>query len=248
MIDLKLLNVCDHKITQSLDIEGMSPNYFSDLEYECNPNLTTIKIFNSNTATAIELFSLQGVGISNFYVDSSNQRIVFGRYDVNAGMNFPDPDSAHIPADKYICSYVARTATCPKCKGKKITNDVFIDNTGRISEISGVNKVRQQILKILTTTQGNNIYDSSFGSIANNLIGTKMDAFAAASLQFSLLDALNNLIQIQQANNLPDNETIHSISDINATQDSADPRKINIIITVMLKSFEQLSTSVSMQF
>jgi hypothetical protein len=245
MIDFALYNVCDHKVFEELDIEGISPNYYADLKYLCNPNTSLIKIFDANKATSEELFSMQGVGISNFYVDASNKKIIFGRYPIEAGTNFPDVNELHVPSDKYFCSYIAQKSECPKCNGSGTVKDIYIDRIGRIATISGKNKVSQQILKALMTLQGTNLYDESYGSVASNLIGTKIDSYIAASLQFSILDCLTKLMETQQANNLPDDETISSISDVNAERDSIDPRKININITVMLQSYERNTTSLT---
>lgn len=250
MLDFALLNTCDHRFIEEIDIEGISPDYYASLTYEANPNLSTIAIIDANKSSITAIYAMNnstGEGISNFYLDASNKVIVFGRYPVDAGMNFPDPNIDHMPADKYFCAYLVKTSECPKCSGSKIVKDIFIDNTGRIATVSGTEKLRQQIQKILLTLSGNNLYDTSYGSTLQSVIGQKINKYQAAQLQFTILDSLNHLQSIQYANNVPSNEQIKSISQIDAIRDSVDPRQINIYITVLTASYEEVTTSIKMQ-
>ena len=250
-IDFNLLNSCDHKYMQIIEIEGSSPSYFADLDFTCNPNLSTITILDGNTCSEEALFGMNNStfeGITNFYIDpSTNKRILFGAYPVDSGMVFPNPDSRHVPSDKYFCSYIVKTEECPKCIGSKIVQDISIDATGRISTISGSEKIKQQIRKIIMTLSGNSLYDSAYGSTLQSLIGQKLNAYTAANLQFSVLDSINHLIDLQNASNLPPEETIKSISNIEAVQDANDPRKININIIVISQNYEEISTSISLK-
>lgn len=245
MIDFKLYSTCDHQYFEELTIEGSSPNYYADLTYESNRNIDTTSILSFNHACNIDLFAMNGEGISNFYFSSGTQ-INFGVYPVDAGMQFPDPNPDYIPQNTYYCSYTVRESQCPKCKGTKRYNDVHIDNTGRIETVTSANKIRQQILKCLQTLAGNNIYDDAYGSITSDLIGSRIDAYATASLQFSILDAINHLIDIQIDNNVPDTERITSIANIKAERDLVDPRRINIVISVRTANYETVSTSIIM--
>lgn len=246
-VDFRISTQCNHLVFQTLTLQGSSPDYWADLDYKCNANLSTIHIFDANVATPEELFGMQGVGISNIYVDPSNKKIVFGAYPVDAGMNFPNPDSRHVPSDLYFCSYIAQKSECPKCNSTDRVSDIEIDATGRIATVTGTDKIRQQILKALMTIQGSNLYDVGYGSIADSMVGQKMDAYSAASLQFSILNCLNNLSQTQKDNNLPSNETIASISDISAVADVDNPLKVNIVVTIMTQDYQQVSTSMSMR-
>ena len=246
MIDAKWQNPCDHRMVEQITLEGSSPSYWGELSYLCNPNLSTICVMDANVVDSTSLFGLNPSdpeGISNFYIDPSNQKIVFGAYPVDSGTNFPNPNVDHVPADVYFVSYIAQTANCPKCGGTKIVKDMFLDNLGRIATISGPAKVQQQILKALLTIQGLNIYDPSYGSLLETMVGSRVDSYMVATLNFSILDCLTNLSKNQQANNLPANETITAISSVNATLAPSDPRIILVSIVCTLASSETVSTN-----
>ena len=245
-IDAKWQNPCDHRYVQEITLEGSSPNYFADLDYLANSNLSTVCVMDANVVSPTALFGMNPSsleGITNFYISADNTQIIFGAYPVAASQNFPNPNENHVPADKYFCSYIAQTANCPKCGGTKIVKDMFLDNLGRISTVSGPQKVQQQILKALLTIQGLNIYDPGYGSLLETMVGSRVDSYMVATLNFSILDCLTNLSKNQQANNLPANETITAISSVNATLAPSDPRIILVSIVCTLASSETVSTN-----
>ena len=249
MIDFSILNPCDHLYMQEISIEGISPSYWASLDFTCNPNLSTITILDGNDCSVESLFAMRNVNgeaITNFYIDTDNKTIRFGAYPVDAGMNYPNPNSLHIPHDKYFCSYLVQTAFCPKCRGTKIVADLAFDAVGRLITISGKEKVKQQIRKILETLSGNNLYDTAYGSTMQSLIGQKLNAYTSANLNFSILDSINHLIDLQNAANVPPDEQIASISNISAVRNANEPRQIDITINVMTKSYENVSTNVSL--
>lgn len=245
--DSKLYNFCDHRVIQTLTIDGISPDYTSQLDYIANPNLNLITILDVNGVSDTQLYSMTGNGITNFYINSTGTEIVFGRYAVTPSMIYPDPNPDYTPLNNYWCAYTALKSSCPKCLGTGSTFDITYDGAGRVITLEGHDKVKQQVIKALLTQVGANTFDENYGSQLSGAIGSKIDAYLAAQLNFSVLNCINDLIDIQNTQDLPDNERIYSVSDITAVQSAEDPRKVEITVILMLADYEQISSSIIMQ-
>lgn len=249
MKDCKLQKPCDHKVQEIIAIDGISPNYTADLMYTSNMNETYTSIIELSDYDGISMFALDFPGITNWSYRSDGKQILFGtKCPVDVNMLFPDNNGNLIPKKQYFMSYLATQATCPKCKNTKTTNDVIIDNDGRIAVVESYNKVRQQLLKILLTVRGTNINDVEYGSTLSTSIGLKMTEYFLARLQFSIIEAINHLIDLQSSIGVPSSEQITDIYDLSVKQDITDPRIVNLNITVKLADYSTVSTNIGMRF
>lgn len=248
MLDFKLLTACDHRVQEIIEINGTSPNFYSDLFYTSNSNKQTTYIHELVESDGLTLFGLTNNGITNYSFTEGGKRLTFGVTEVDAGTLFPDPNPSYIPQKKYFCTYSSLRTECPKCIGSGNTKDIHFDNTQRLVVLEGHAKVRQQIWKALLTLRSSNSFNKAYGSSLSELIGQRVDAYLAAKLQFSVLECLEELIAIQRSMDLPDNERIASVSSVDIKKNDTDPRILEMVVTVLCSDYEEVSTSIQLGF
>jgi hypothetical protein len=248
MEEFKLYGICNHRVQEILSIAGTSPSFTADLKYTSNGNRDLVSILNLVEYDGLCLFGVDVPGITNWSFSADKKQVQFGTlYPVDAGMEFPNPDSSYIPANVYFCTYTTALDSCPKCNGIKYDFDMHFDNAGRVIVVQGHEKIRQQLVKALLTVRGSNLFDSDYGSVLSETIGNKIDSYLAARIQFSILECLNHLIDIQNNQGLPDDERIVSISDVTATRSATEPRTIEITATVMCADYQEVNTSLTVK-
>jgi phage baseplate assembly protein W len=121
--------------------------------------------------------------------------------------------------------------------------DIQLDNHNHFVPLTGLTKLAQGIFKIVLTPLGSNSQDSSYGSLLNAQIGTKMDNEKFAEIQSSIVDALTHYNEINQDN--PDSdEVIETIDEVRLVRDLDDPRAIRIQITVTSESGKEVRVEV----
>lgn len=248
MIDMKLQNPCNHKIYQLITIEGTSPNYYAYLDYEPNKTRKGVYVGEYTTETDIATFAMQGIGglsnsligITNWIYDSEEPNKI--RFPYRTDINSVDGNKDLKPQPVYVMSYYAVSSNCPKCNGSHINNDIDFNNVGKVKEVTGYGKVKQQLVKILLTVIGDNLYDSEYGSQISSSIGQKFTAYITANIQYSIYTAVQHLIKIQQDNLLPDDETIIELSNIQVEKTN-DVRALKLSISVITADYQEVSTS-----
>lgn len=239
MIDMKLQNNCNHRIYQLITIEGISPNYYTYLDYIPNQETKNVYVGQYTNDNDIENFALQGNGITNWHYDSTEPSKILFPYNPN--MLSVDGNKELVPEPIYVMSYYTLASNCPKCNGSHIDADIDFNQVGKIKETTGYGKVKQQLVKILLTVIGDNLYDNEYGSQISNSVGQKFTSYLTANIQYSIYRAVQHLMKIQQENLLPDNETIVELSNIKVEQTS-DVRAIKLSISVITADYQEVST------
>ena len=247
MEDIKLWNSCNHLVETIIDVNGISPNFYAILPFTSNKNIVNTSIYEFSEVDGLTFFDASVDGITNFSYNGDGTRIEFGTYPIDYGMNFPDPNINYVPKKVYIAEYGALKDSCPKCNGTNIVKDIAYNTVGRLITLQGRYKVVQQILKILLTIVGGNLFDQDYGTTLSASIGQKLDNYVVAKLNQSILAAMNHLMNIQQINGVPDNERIIRVADINATRDTNDARGIHLEVIVTLASYENVTTKLRIQ-
>lgn len=240
MIDMKLQNACDHKIYQLITIEGSSPNYYTYLDYVPNKQTKGVYVGQYTNENDIQTFALNVNGITNWTYDSTEPTKI--NFPYNPEMVSVDGNKELKPQPIYVMSYFAVASNCPKCNNTHTDSDINFNNVGKINEVTGYGKVKQQLVKILLTVIGDNLYDSDYGSQISSSIGQKFTAYISANIQYSIYKAVKHLIKIQQENLLPDNETIVELSNIKVEQTN-DVRALKLSISVITADYQEVSTS-----
>jgi phage baseplate assembly protein W len=136
----------------------------------------------------------------------------------------------------------------------KLNGGDIVVKTGDFQTVENGDKLVQDVLKIVSTPIGGNVYFPSYGSpIGGTLIGTAYDQkfvsdIASQQLRRSL--EWMQRAQVEQAKtgqNVTPHEQLASILDVNVNRAANDPRYFLVRLTVLSKAFvkENISFAVS---
>jgi hypothetical protein len=136
----------------------------------------------------------------------------------------------------------------------KIKNgDLVLDSSGSLVSISGNNKIRQDIVKILLTRPGDNRFHSSYGSNLGLLrVGDVADeSIVELELKRSAEEAIRYLIFLQKNQSksqvLSLSEIILDIANIYVERDSEDLRLYNIYISVLTQKLDVIDEVITIR-
>lgn len=130
---------------------------------------------------------------------------------------------------------------------------VVLDENGDVEMVAGSDKLVQDILRELTTPNGDDIFDSTRGATLNSsLIGVGLDPTTLISeIQGSITRSLIALKerQEQQATRqyFSNAELLADIEDVIVAQDQNDPRQLNITISVLSRELTPLKIPLTFQ-
>lgn len=235
---------CNHRIVETIQIQGDYPDTYAVLSCKANQDKSQVKIFEISRTSELELYNYSGIGCTNW--EFSGEDTIRFNVRPNDKTYIPNNNYRINPKEVWIAVYSAVSASCSKCIGSKKDKDISFDGLKRIKTLSGINKVRQEILKTILTVKGTNIFDSSYGSTLSTAVGKKLTDARIAEMVFSINSAMNYLISIQEANNVPDNEQISGISKLTLTRDASDIRKVLCKISVVLASYEEVEVGTTL--
>ena len=128
--------------------------------------------------------------------------------------------------------------------------DLVIGTNGDLGIVQGSAKLQQSLLKIILTPVGGNPVQSSYGSLINKtLVGNVLRSDIVITMaQTQLTNAIETLQKIQAmqvagGQKVTPDEQIASISKINITRNTIEPRLIEILVSVLNKSFGRVNTA-----
>lgn len=246
MKDIKLFNLCDHKIIDEIiTIEGSSPSFTSKLFAASNKNKITTFIRGYDAVASSTIFSKTLVGITNYSFSADGQTIIFGGDPVNISTIFPDNTPTRVPPFVYKADYVCVSSSCPRCRGTKSVKDIFVSTTGKLLTVETRDKIKERILKTLLTYKGTNVNDENYGSGLQDLIGEEISLYTSIRLQKEIQDAINHLMDLQYTENLTPEETITRISNLSIEQDTTDPTLLNVLISVTTASYDEVTAKLT---
>lgn len=132
---------------------------------------------------------------------------------------------------------------------KILDGDLKIGNNGDLQQVIGSEKLTQDILKILSTPLGGNVFFPWYGSpITSILIGSALDTkFLYESSKNQITTSLNKLqelqrIQSQSYQKTTPSELIGTVKNVLLERNQSDPRYFRLIVTVLNKAFLEVST------
>lgn len=125
-----------------------------------------------------------------------------------------------------------------------ISNGNLAINNGDLAQISGVQKLEQDLLKIALTESGSNPLQPWYGSlISKSLIGTNLPSGTIINVAQSQLNtAISNLqklqnLQVSSGQVVDPREQIAFIKNISIIRNATDPRVFNITIQILNRAF-----------
>lgn len=223
-MNLRLYNTCDHKIfDRELPITGTYPNYVGLLEVPCDgikENMLIRSVDNPDTR------------ITDFTIASDRLQILFS--------NDLSIVEGQVPAKRYLVDYQTKIQECPRCQGESLIGDIAVDVTGYSKVISGKDKLKQQVIKMLLTEKGNNIQLPEYGSELNTLVGGNLDQYAIVLLQKYITDTLTFLANAQLGLDIEDSEKYLGIDALELVRDRLDITKVNVILTILNKEYTKI--------
>jgi phage baseplate assembly protein W len=249
MIDLQINTVCDHHIRDEvIMLDGMSPFYYADLRFPTNMNTNEIQVREHYNTEQNPNYVFFLDGITDFVLQGS-QRLQFNNLLFAPGVNFVEGLTSVIPNKIYEVDYLTPLTTCPKCLGLKFVKDVNFDRLGQLTTLTGIDRARQNILKMLLTVIGNNVFNPDYGSTLNSAIGEKLTPTIFFKLQQSIVNAVQSLIQIQaqEIDILPAEEIVLGLNNLSINTNSQDPRLIDIVIEVLVGTFQAVNVNLQMR-
>jgi hypothetical protein len=136
----------------------------------------------------------------------------------------------------------------------KIENgDIKLESDGSVTTVFDNAKLRQDIVKILLTSLGENRYHPGYGSEVGAItIGHIPDQeLLELDLQSSAEDALKKIIALQRGQSrrqfLTPGERLVSVLGVSVQRDTADPRLYNIFISVQTGALTSVTESVTVR-
>ena len=136
----------------------------------------------------------------------------------------------------------------------KIKNgELSIGNSGALDTVSGNNKIRQDIVKILLTNIGENRFHSRYGSdLGAFKIGNVSDqTMIELDLKRSVEEAIRYIMFLQKNQSkyqvLSLSEIILEIVDIRTERDSSDPRLYNIYISILTQKLDKIEEIITIR-
>jgi hypothetical protein len=135
-----------------------------------------------------------------------------------------------IPAQNFTLN------TCPRCLGKGFYNAFSFGTDGKIVTVSGINKLSQQIQKILTEPKRPTGYGFDYSVLSGVIAPNTLTAVKSEVIRcIEYLKSLQTQEKSEGFIYLP-TEEIDSISVIDAFVDPTDPRAIFINVSVVTKA------------
>jgi hypothetical protein len=126
--------------------------------------------------------------------------------------------------------------------------DLTIGPNGDLQQVVNTNKLVQDIIKMVTTQIGSNMYHPWYGSpITKALIGNVLDEQFVSSIATNQLNSALQILQNLQAQqaliqNISPSEQIAAVKQINVQRNASDPRYYTVEITIVSKDLTTTST------
>lgn len=254
MFDFSAQKACTHGITdEQLTLQGSSPNFFAVLKFGSNLNTSYMKVREHATTQQLTNYSYSANGFTNWSISTDGRQINFNSLGLGGPgtgvASFADGSTMIMPQRIYLATYYAPSINCPLHDNPgpnsvAVQKDINITPQGLLDTVTSADKVRQAVLKALFTVQGNSQFYPSYGSVLSSMIGTKFDLRAQFTLQQSIQNTVNFLIQQQQQQpTLPLDETIFKVSSVTVQQSQIDPRTIIVNIVILTGAYQNVQIS-----
>lgn len=174
--DIKLQNLCDHKIL------WMRASLESDRKTVYLPYpiaaMASLKVRVNGIVQPVTAYSVKTVRQSLSLT-------------VISILEFLSKIKHHEPIIEFF--YACMADTCPKCLSVKTADDFFINGHGDVETVSKEILLLQQVEKIIVTKLSTNIFHTWYGTDLHALIGTKI--FDRDLLYSRIREQINNAIE-----------------------------------------------------
>jgi hypothetical protein len=132
----------------------------------------------------------------------------------------------------------------------KLVNGDIVVEKGDLGIVSGVNKLVQDVLKLISTQLGTNPFFPAYGCVITSaLIGTAYDESFVQDVATQQLEAALERLMAAQLEQLSNNqvvtadEQLAAFKDVRVSRDLNDPRAFFVGLTIISKAFQQIPVS-----
>lgn len=187
MIDLSIINPCDHGFKEKLVI-------------------TTV---NGVSTTTLSFAPNSAVKIINITIGKSDYEFILNNNVITFTQDYFELSANCQPKQEIYAEYYLKKEDCDKCVDGIVSGDINIQNTyislvGSFLDNTQLDKnyqaVKQALLKILETSVGSNFFDENYGAGLEDFIGKK--DVETAPLQSNVYKAIEYLITQQLSDEL----------------------------------------------
>ncbi len=136
---------------------------------------------------------------------------------------------------------------------KIVRGDISIKSDGSIDLVTGNSKLKQDIIKIMLTSLGENKYHPTYGSETGSLkIGSVLDTeMMELDLSSSAEEAVRKIMSLQRVQAkkqfLSPSEVILELVGASVERDAVDPRMYNIFISVLTEKLDNITENVTVR-
>lgn len=126
--------------------------------------------------------------------------------------------------------------------------DLVISSSGDLEKVEGLDKLIQDILKILTTPIGTNRFHPWYGSpVSKSMVGSAFDLdFISTMASSQARSSLENLQKLQKAQmafqKVSPDEQLAAIRYVKIDRNIVDPRFFSILVSVLTSSLKEAKT------
>lgn len=137
---------------------------------------------------------------------------------------------------------------------KLANGDIVFSSLGELQTVEGIDKLTQDIVKMLLTTIGSNPYHEWYGSLlTEDVVGLYGDIRTLQrNAESTISEALENMaaLQAQQKSyqNVTAQESIGAITNVSVERDPTDPRQWIVRVSVLSKSLSEVTEEFNIAF
>jgi hypothetical protein len=134
-----------------------------------------------------------------------------------------------------------------------VNGDIAIDEIGQLALVRNIDKVAQDVLRIIMTSKGSDPFDTSYGiSTTDRAIGAMpTTAIISTALEAEITTSLQKLVREQNrlsiVQTLTADERIREIDSVVVEQDPIEPRQLNVSISMTLETLEPITIQTHLQ-
>lgn len=253
MFDLRIQKSCTHELfDQPATVQGLSPNYFSILDYQSDSSSGFITVRDAVSTEGLSSFIYSRDGFTNWSLSADGRQLNWNSLGLGGPgtgvASFLDAASHILPQPELLISYRTKADLCPLCANSlNLTKDIEFDQHGKLRTLTGINKIKHLLFKALLTETGSNEILTEYGSTLSSAIGQKLDDYT----QFLMYNAIQTTVQYileEQANNpnLAADETLMGLSAVQMVRDFVDPRIVRVLITIQTADFKKTDVTFAM--
>jgi len=136
---------------------------------------------------------------------------------------------------------------------KIVNGDFLVSPSGEVQIVESLEKLKQDVIKILLTEIGTNVYHPWYGSeLSDGVVGYATSAqIIAQNAEMAVTNALENIMALQaeqMANQtVTPQEALGAIQEVSVEQEPSDPRQWNVRVKILTRALTEITEDFSIK-